>query len=193
MHKQRMEAFSDGVVAILITIMVLELRAPVGSDWRDLRRFVLNDLPPYALSFGFIGLYWNNHHHMLQATDRINGRILVANLHFLFWLSLVPFVTAWIRTGGSVPAAAYGAIAVLAGLAYLILEQAIIREQGPGSKLAAAVGREVKGKLSALLYAAAIPLAFWDVRVAYGIYVSVPLIWALPDPRIESRLTAGAT
>jgi uncharacterized membrane protein len=125
---------------------------------------------------------------MLQAAERVNGRILIANLHFLFWLSLVPFVTLWIRSGESVPAAAYGGIAVLSGVAYLILQRSIIHEHGPDSKLAAAVSRETKGTISALLYAAAIPLAFWNPRVAYGIYVAVPLVWAVPDPRIESTL-----
>jgi uncharacterized membrane protein len=183
-----MEAFSDGVIAILITIMALELRTPPGSDWQALRRFVAHDLPPYALSFGFIGLYWNNHHHMLQATQRINGRILVANLHFLFWLSLVPFVTAWIRTGAPLPAAAYGGVALLTGVAYLALQRAIIRDHGPHSKLAEAVGREPRGAISALLYAAAIPLAFWSPPVAYGIYAAVPIMWLVPDPRIEAKL-----
>lgn len=191
MHKQRMEAFSDGVIAILITIMVLELRAPAGSDWLALRQFVAHDMPPYVLSFGVIGLFWNNHHHMLQTTHRINGRILVANLHFLFWLSLIPFVTAWIRKGGSVPAAAYGVVSVLAGVAFLILQRSIIRDQGSHSKLAEAVGRDLKGTISALLYAAAIPLAFWNPRIAYGIYVVIPLIWSVPDPRIESKLSGS--
>ena len=190
MHKQRLEAFSDGVIAILITILVLELRAPAHSDWQALRHFVFHDIPPYVLSFGFLGLYWNNHHHMLQATDRINGRILVANMHLLFWLSLVPFATAWIRTGQPLPAAAYGCIALLSGIAFLILQREIIREHGPNSKLAQAVGRDrdAKGAISALLYAAAIPLALWNPQVAYGIYVAVPLIWLVPDPRIESNL-----
>jgi len=188
MTKQRLEGFSDAVLAILVTIMVLELRAPAGSDWQALKHFLTTELPPYVLSFGFIGLYWNNHHHMLQATARINGRILVANLHWLFWLSLVPFATVWIRTGQSVPAAAYGGIALLAGVAFLILQRAIIKENGPSSKLAEAVGRDVRGTISALLYAAAIPLALWSPKVAYGIYVAVPLVWMVPDPRIESRL-----
>jgi uncharacterized membrane protein len=153
---------------------------------------VAHDLPPYVLSFVVIGLFWNNHHHMLQVTHRITGRILVANLHFLFWLSLVPFVTAWIRKGGSVPAAVYGGIAVLAGVAYLILQRSIIREQGPHSKLAEAVGRDVKGLISALLYAAAIPLAFWNPRIAYGIYIAIPIIWVVPDRRIEARLQTAA-
>jgi uncharacterized membrane protein len=188
MHKGRMEAFSDGVIAILITVMVLELRAPEGTDWPALRRWISHELPPYVLSFGFLGIYWNNHHHMLQATQRINGRILGANLHLLFWLSLVPFATSWIRTGEPVPAALYGAIAFLSGIAYLILQREIIVEHGPSSKLAEAVGRDVKGMVSAVLYAAAIPLAFWDPRISYALYACVSLMWLVPDRRIESAL-----
>jgi uncharacterized membrane protein len=192
MNKNRLEAFSDGVIAILITVMVLELRAPEGTNWLALRHRIFHDGLSYLLSFIFLGLYWNQHHHMLQATHRVNGRILVANLHFLFWLSLLPFVTGWIRSGGSLPAAAYGVVGLASGLAYLILQRAIIRENRGDSKLAEAVGRDVKGMSSALLYAAAIPLAFWDSRIAIGIYALVPFLWLAPDPRIESKLRAHA-
>jgi len=188
MHKGRLEAFSDGVIAILITIMVIELHAPDGTDAAALTHWASHHLPPYLLSFAFLGLYWNNHHHMLQAAHRVNGRILIANLHLLFWLSLVPVVTAWIRTGESVPAAAYGGVALFSGLAYLLLQRAIIAEHGPESALATAVGPDRKGMASAILYAAAIPLAFWQVRLSYAIYVLVPVMWFLPDPRIESKL-----
>jgi uncharacterized membrane protein len=189
MNKGRLEAFSDGVIAILITIMVLELRVPRGTDWQALRPLVPVFLT-YVLSFVFLGIYWNNHHHMLHAADRINGKILWANLHLLFWLSLVPFVTGWMGENhfASLPTAVYGGVLLLAGVAYTILQAAIIRAHGPGSKLAAAVGRDLKGKLSAGLYAAAIPLAFVHEWIADGIYVFVALMWLVPDRRIESKL-----
>jgi uncharacterized membrane protein len=189
MSKARLEAFSDGVIAILITIMVLELRVPRGTDWQALRPLVPVFLT-YVLSFVFLGIYWNNHHHMLHAADRINGKILWANLHLLFWLSLVPFVTGWMGENhfASLPTAVYGGVLLLAGVAYTILQAAIIGAHGPGSKLAAAVGRDLKGKLSAGLYAAAIPLAFVHEWIADGIYVVVALMWLVPDRRIESKL-----
>ena len=189
MNKGRLEAFSDGVIAILITIMVLELRVPRGTDWQALRPLVPVFLT-YVLSFVFLGIYWNNHHHMLHAAERINGKILWANLHLLFWLSLVPFVTGWMGENhfASLPTAVYGGVLLLAGVAYTILQAAIIGAHGPGSKLAAAVGRDLKGKLSAGLYAAAIPLAFVHEWIADGIYVFVALIWLVPDRRIESKL-----
>ena len=186
MSSERLNAFSDGVIAILITIMVLELRVPHGADLS-----ALNALLPifltYVLSFVFLGIYWNNHHHMLQATERINGAILWANLHLLFWLSLVPFVTGWMGENhfASLPTAVYGAVLFMAGIAYTILEALIIRHQGPHSKLAAAVGRGGKGKLSTVLYAAAIPLAFVNELIADAIYVFVALMWLVPDRRIE--------
>jgi uncharacterized membrane protein len=188
MHKQRMEAFSDGVIAILITVMVLELRPPAGSDWPALRQRVLHDGLSYLLSFGVLGLFWNQHHHLLQATQKINGRILLANTHFLFWLSLIPFVTAWIRSGESLPAASYGVVAVGAGAAYMILQRALIAENRGDPKLAEAVGREAKETLSALSYATAVPLAFVDPRIAIGIYALIPIFWLVPDRRIEARL-----
>jgi len=186
MHKGRLEAFSDGVIAVLITIMVLELKVPHGTDPDTLRPLVPIFLT-YVLSFVFLGIYWNNHHHLLQATERIYGAILWANLHLLFWLSLVPFVTGWMGENhfASLPTAVYGAVLLMAGIAYTILQAAIIRHQGPHSKLAAAVGRGGKAKLSTVLYAAAIPLAFVNELIADGIYVFVALMWLVPDRRIE--------
>lgn len=188
MGKDRLEAFSDGVIAILITIMVLEFKVPQGTDWLALRPLVPVFLM-YILSFVFLGIYWNNHHHMLQATERINGKILWANLHLLFWLSLVPFVTGWMGENHfvAVPTAVYGIVLLGAAIAYTILQWAILAEQGPDSKLALAVGNDTKGKISALLYVAAIPLAFVNQLISDAIYVVVALIWLVPDPRIEER------
>ncbi len=189
MTKGRLEAFSDGVIAVLITILVLELKVPHGGDWD-----ALGPLVPvtcgYVLSFIFLGIYWNNHHHMLHVTDRINGKILWANLHLLFWLSLIPFATGWMGESHMAPAptAFYGAVLLLAGVAYLILQTAIIAHQGPKSKLAAAVGRDLKGKLSAVLYAVAIPVALLRPWVAAGIYLVVALTWLVPDRRIEATI-----
>jgi len=189
MHKGRLEAFSDGVVAILITIMVLELKVPDGHDWNALTQDheLLHVFLAYVLSFVFVGIYWNNHHHMLQATSHVNGRILWANMHLLFWLSLVPFTTGWLGREGEypLPTALYGVDLLCCAIAYTILQNAIIKEIGPTSKLALAVKKDVKGKISLLLYLAAIPLAFWNVWIADGIYVTVALIWLAPDPRIE--------
>ncbi len=189
MSKGRLEAFSDGVVAILITILVLELRVPRGGDWGALRP-LLPVFLTYVLSFVFLGIYWNNHHHMLHLADRINGKILWANLHLLFWLSLVPFVTGWMGENhfAAVPTAAYGAVLLMAAVAYTILESAIIAEQGPESRLAAAVGTDLKGKLSIALYAAAIALAFANQWLSDGLYVVVALMWLVPDRRIEARV-----
>ena len=187
MPKARLEAFSDGVVAILITIMVLELRVPHGVD-----RASLAPLQPvflaYVLSFLNLGIYWNNHHHMLFATERINGKILWANLHLLFWLSLFPFVTAWMGESyfASFPTAAYGSVSLLAAIAYFILQTVILAEQGPDSRLAAALGNDVKGKISPVLYLTAIPLAFVQRWSAVALYVIVALLWLVPDRRIES-------
>jgi uncharacterized membrane protein len=191
MSKGRLEAFSDGVIAILITIMVLELKVPHGSDWLALRP-VLPVFLRYVLSFVFLGIYWNNHHHMLHTCDRIRGGILWANLHLLFWLSLVPFATGWLgeNHGAAAPTALYGLVLLCAGIAYLILQNSIIRHQGMNSRLAAAVGGDVKGKISALLYATAIVLAFVDQRISDAIYVFVALMWLVPDKRIESILIA---
>ena len=189
MTKGRLEAFSDGVIAILITIMVLELKPPPGPTLADLRAST-GELLLYVLSFVFLGIYWSNHHHMLHATRRVNGAVLWANLHLLFWLSLVPFVTEWIGEDprAPLPTALYGLDFLLAALAYTILQASIIRAEGPSSKLAAAVGRDVKGKISTALYLSAIPLAFVSAWLADGIYVAVALMWLVPDRRIESSL-----
>jgi len=189
MTKGRLEAFSDGVVAVLITIMVLELKVPHGTDLETLRP-LLPVFLTYVLSFIFLGIYWNNHHHMLHTVDRINGTILWANLHLLFWLSLVPFTTGWMGENhfAPLPTAVYGAVLLMAGVAYNVLEAAIIRYQGPHSKLKAAVGKDVKGKISAALYAIAIPLAFVHEAIADAIYVVVILMWLVPDRRIEMTL-----
>jgi len=191
MNKHRMEAFSDGVVAILITIMILELHPPSGSDWAALMPIIPSALT-YVLSFVFLGIYWNNHHHMLQATDRINGAILWANPHLLFWLSLVPFVTAWMGRNykASLPTALYGAVLIMCAVAYTILQTAIIKEEGKNSRLAIAVGRDRKGIGSVLLYASAIPLAFVRPWIADALYIVVALVWLVPDRRIETRLHA---
>jgi uncharacterized membrane protein len=188
MSKNRLEAFSDGVIAILITIMVLELKVPHGDDWQALAS-VWPVLTSYVLSFIYLGIYWNNHHHMLHLTSRINGRILWTNLHLLFWLSLIPFTTAWMGENhySSLPTAFYGTNLLMAGVAFMLLERSIIASQGNDSALAAAVGDDWKGIASAALYAAAIPLAFVREWIADGIYVVVAMMWFVPDPRIESR------
>jgi TMEM175 potassium channel family protein len=189
MSKGRLEAFSDGVIAVLITIMVLELKVPHGNGWETVEPLMPAFLT-YVLSFVFLGIYWNNHHHMLHATDRTNGVILWANLHLLFWLSLVPVTTGWMGENhfAPLPTAVYGGVLLMAGIAFLILQTAIIRDQGPHSKLKAAVGHDIKGKISAVLYAVAIPLAFVHQLIADAIYVLVALIWLVPDRRIETRL-----
>jgi uncharacterized membrane protein len=187
--KGRLEAFSDGVIAILITIMVLEFKIPRGTTWEVLRPLV-PELTTYMLSFIFLGIYWTNHHHLLHATEHISGGVLWANLHLLFWLSLVPFATGWMGENhfAPLPTAVYGGVLFLASIAYFILERVIIAHQGPSSKLAAAVGKEGKGKLSTALYALAIPLAFVNQWLSDGIYVFVALMWLIPDRRIESKL-----
>ena len=189
MSKGRLEAFSDCVISILITIMVLELKVPAGADWSALRP-LLPVFLTYVLSFVFLGIYWNNHHHMLHATSRINGKILWANLHLLFWLSLIPFVTGWVGENhfAALPTSVYGVVMLAAAIAYKLLQDQIVALEGPESKLARAVGRDVKGMVSPLLYAAAIPLAFLQRYASLGIYVFVALMWLVPDPRIESTL-----
>jgi len=189
MNKARLEAFSDGVLAILITIMVLELKVPRGADVASLRP-VLPVFLTYVLSYVYLGIYWNNHHHMLHATTRIDGRVLWANLHLLFWLSLVPFATGWMGENhfAPTPTAVYGAILLAAGIAYYLLQSAIIAIEGRDSRLAAAVGRDLKGKISPLVYAVAIPLAFVREWLADALYVGVALWWLVPDRRIESRI-----
>jgi uncharacterized membrane protein len=184
----RLETFSDGVIAILITIMVLELRIPHGSDLDAVRPLVPVFLS-YLLSFVFLGIYWNNHHHLLRSAERINGGILWANLHLLFWLSLFPFCTGWMGENhfARVPVATYGAVSLLAAIAYYILQSAIVAVEGKDSALASAIGRDVKGKVSPVLYASAIPLAFLNHWIAVALYVTVALIWLVPDRRLEPR------
>jgi uncharacterized membrane protein len=186
MNKGRLEAFSDGVIAILITIMVLELKTPEGSTWHALRPLV-PILLIYVLSFVFLGIYWNNHHHLLQATEHVNGRILWANLHLLFWLSLTPFAMGWMgaTTVAAAPTAAYGMVLLGSGIAYLILQREILAAHGPHFRLRAALGRDLKGKISAVLYIAGIAIAFENPWISYAIYVFVALMWLVPDSRIE--------
>jgi uncharacterized membrane protein len=187
---ERLEAFSDGVIAILITILVLELDIPEETDLHALRP-VLPVFLSYLLSFVFLGIYWNNHHHMLRATERVNGGVLWANMHLLFWLSLVPFTTGWM--GGhfaKVPTATYGVVLLGAAIAYYLLQTLIIREQGPGSVIAAAIGRDLKGKASPVIYTAGIVLSLSSKWVGVALYVAVALIWLVPDRRIEPALRA---
>jgi len=193
MPKGRLEAFNDGVLAIIITIMVLELRVPLGQDLAALRP-LLPVFFSYVLSFVYLGIYWNNHHHMLQATKQVTGIILWANLHLLFWLSLFPFVTGWMGENhfAPVPTAVYGGVLLLAGFAYTLLQMAILRSEGPESLLAAAVGGDFKGKISLLCYIFAIPLAFVSPWIAKGLYVAVALIWLIPDRRIERLIGSRA-
>jgi TMEM175 potassium channel family protein len=189
MDTRRLEAFSDGVIAILITIMVLEFKIPHGTDWNALRP-LLPIFLTYMLSFAFLGIYWNNHHHMLQATERINGKVLWANLHLLFWLSLTPFVTGWMGENhfAPLPTAVYGVVLFMAAVAYTILQNLIIAQPDANPLLAAAVKQDVKGKLSLLLYLVAIPTAFFNQWVSDALYVCVALIWLIPDRRIEDKL-----
>jgi uncharacterized membrane protein len=193
MNPRRLEAFSDGVLAIIITIMVLELRAPHDATVAALAPLV-PVLLSYVLSFVNLGIYWNNHHHMIYVTSRVDGAILWANLHLLFWLSLVPFVTAWMGETrfAAVPTAIYGVVLLMAAIAYFILQRAILVQEGPSSVLAAAVGRDVKGKISPLFYGLAIPAAFVSAWIAGALYVAVALIWLVPDRRIERALHGAA-
>lgn len=194
MKKGRLEAFSDGVIAIIITIMVLELKIPHGTDWESLRPVVPVFLT-YVLSFIYLGIYWNNHHHMLYVADQINGRILWANMHLLFWLSLIPFVTGWMGENhfAPLPTAIYGVVLLAAAIAYYILQGLIIAQQGANSKLKAAVGKDIKGKISPLVYAVAIILAFVNQWISDGLYVLVALMWLIPDKRIESKVNEHVT
>jgi uncharacterized membrane protein len=189
MGRGRLEAFSDGVIAILITILVLELRIPQGSDPAALLPLVPVFLS-YVLSFVYLAIYWNNHHHLLHVTERVTGGILWANLYLLFWLSLIPFVTGWMGENhfAATPTALYGFVLLMAAVAYWVLQRAIIADQRDGSLLAQAVGRDLKGKLSPLIYAAAIVLAFYHERLSQGLYVLVALIWLIPDRRITRAL-----
>jgi len=192
MSKSRLETFTDGVIAILITIMVLELRVPHGTDLAAMRPLIPT-LLTYAMSFIFLGIYWNNHHHMFHAVDQVNGRILWANMHLLFWLSLVPFVTGWMGENNfaPLPTAIYGCVMLLSAIAYTILVHAIIAHQGEHSKLRAAIGSDVKGKISAALYVVAVPSAFVQRWIAFAIYVTVSLMWLAPDRRIEKKVESG--
>jgi uncharacterized membrane protein len=187
MGKGRLEAFSDGVIAIIITIMVLELKVPHGSDLAALSPLIPVFLS-YVLSFVHIGIYWNNHHHMLHAVRTVNGRILWANLHLLFWLSLVPFVTGWMGENhlATVPVAIYGVVLLMAGCAYFLLSRMLISQQGKDSKLAVAMGKDYKGRASLVLYVLAILLSFVNIWISVGLYVLVTIMWFIPDPRIEN-------
>ena len=189
MSKGRLEAFSDGVIAIIITIMVLELKVPHGADLEALRPLG-GVFVSYVLSFVFVGIYWTNHHHLFQVVDRVTGGILWANLHLLFWLSQVPFATGWAGENhfAPLPTAFYGFVFLMAGVAYYILVRTILVHHGPESRVAKALGSDFKGKISVALYLIALPLAFVHRWIAGGIYVLVALIWFIPDRRIERRL-----
>jgi uncharacterized membrane protein len=191
MGKGRMEAFSDGVIAIIITIMVLELRVPHGDDFATLAALWPKFLS-YVLSFIYVGIYWNNHHHMLHAAGRVSASVLWANLHLLFWLSLFPFATGWMGENhfAPLPTALYGLVLLLAAIAYWLLQQAIIAAQGPESVLQRAVGSDWKGKLSPVFYLTAIPAAFWLTGLSLALYVGVALLWLVPDRRISRVLDA---
>jgi len=194
MQKNRLEAFSDGVLAIIITIMVLGLDVPKGDASFDSLKERAPVFLSYVLSFIYVGIYWNNHHHMLHAAKKVSGGILWANLHLLFWLSLFPFTTGWMGENhmAKVPTAIYGVILLMAAIAYFLLQQAIICVEGRGSLLATAIGPDWKGKLSPILYLAAIPLAFVSPWIANGIYIFVALLWFIPDRRIERVLEKNA-
>jgi len=192
MGKNRMEAFSDGVLAIIITIMVLEMKVPLGSDFAALRP-LLPVFFSYVLSFVYLGIYWNNHHHMLHVTQHVSGSILWANLHLLFWLSLFPFVTGWMGENhfAPEPTVLYGGVLFMAAVAYFVLQQAIIAKHGRQSLLATAVGRDLKGRTSPILYAVAIGMAFVAPWISQALYVLVAAMWLIPDRRIERAMTSG--
>lgn len=189
MQKERLNAFSDGVLAIIITIMVLELKVPHGADWQSLSA-LLPVFLSYVLSFVYVGIYWNNHHHLLHASHGINGAIMWANMHLLFWLSLIPFATGWMGENhfAELPVAVYGVALLMPALAYYILQRCIVRANGPDKTLANALGRDIKGKLSPLFYIAGIGLAFVDPRISSGLYIAVALLWLVPDRRIENTV-----
>ncbi|MCA9872764.1 MAG: DUF1211 domain-containing protein [Anaerolineales bacterium] len=189
MERGRLEAFSDGVIAIIITIMVLEMRAPEGAALAVLRPLIPKFLS-YVLSFVFLGIYWSNHHHLFQAVERVNGRVLWANLHLLFWLSLVPFVTAWMGENqfAAWPVALYGVVLLCSAVAYFILSRSLVSLHGADSVLATAVGSDFKGQVSLVIYLLAIPLAFVNSWLAGGLYVLVAVMWLIPDRRIEDIL-----
>ncbi|MFC8731086.1 TMEM175 family protein [Luteimicrobium sp. NPDC057192] len=194
MNKSRLEAFSDGVLAIIITIMVLELRVPEESTWAALRHVAPTFLT-YLLSFVYVGIYWNNHHHMLQLASKVNGTVLWANLHLLFWLSLFPFTTSWMDETGfdPVPTAVYGFDLLFAAVAYFLLQRTLIRGQGVDGPLARAIGRDWKGKLSPVLYLVGIAASFWQPLVGVGMFVVAALIWLVPDRRVERFVAEHGT
>ena len=189
MKTSRLEAFSDGVLAIIITIMVLELKVPHATELGALKP-LLPVLLSYVLSFIYLGIYWNNHHHMLQAIEQVDGRVLWANLHLLFWLSLVPFATNWMgeNSFATLPVAFYGVLMLLSAIAYYILARSLVALEGPDSILAIALGKDIKGKISPIIFAIAIPLAFVAAWIACALYVLVVLMWLIPDRRIEKTL-----
>ncbi len=191
MTKARLETFSDGVIAILITIMVLELHTPAGTSWHALGH-ELPVLLAYVLSFVYLGIYWNNHHHMLAAVSHVSGATLWANLHLLFWLSLIPFSTAWMSEHRfpSIPTAIYGVVLLAAAIAYFVLQTTLVRAEGEQSRLRAAVGSDVKGKISPVLYAIGIALAFVNRWLGLAMYVAVAILWLVPDRRVERHLAA---
>lgn len=190
MTKGRIEAFSDGVIAIIITIMVLELKVPHGDTFSDLGPLIPKIIS-YILSFVFVGIYWNNHHHLFQAVKKVNGVILWANLHLLFWLSVIPFVTGWMGENhfARMPVALYGVVLLMAGFAYFLLSRSLISHHGSDSELARAVGDDFKGKISVVAYLSAVPLAFINEWISFGLYVAVAVLWLVPDRRIEKTLT----
>lgn len=189
MTTTRLEAFSDAVIAIIMTIMVLELKIPHGADWGALQP-VLPIFLAYVMSYLYLAIYWNNHHHMMHVAEHVDGKVLWANLHLLFWLSLVPFVTAWMEENhfAPLPTAVYGVILLFSAVAYSVLQYVVIAHHGSNSVLKQAVGSDVKGKISILLYLLAIPASFLHVWIAIGIYIFVALMWLVPDKRIERRL-----
>jgi uncharacterized membrane protein len=193
MNKGRLEAFSDGVLAIIITIMVLELKVPHGPDWSALQP-LLPVFLSYVLSFLYVGIYWNNHHHLIKAARRVTGGIMWANLHLLFWLSLFPFVTGWMGVNlfAPLPTLLYGVILFLAAVSYYILQSLILRDHGCDSKLAAAMGADWKGKLSPILYLVGIGLSFTQPLVSFGVYAVVALLWLVPDQRLENAMHGGS-
>jgi uncharacterized membrane protein len=192
MGKDRVAAFSDGVIAIIITIMVLDLKVPHGADWATLRGVAPNFVA-YVLSFVYLAIYWNNHHHLLHTVTRVDGLILWANSHLLFWLSLVPAATGWMGENflAPLPTAVYGVSLLMPAIAYYLLQRTIVHQQGEHSVLASALGRDVKGKISPLLYAAAVALAFVDAWLSIAIYALVAVMWLVPDRRIEKALREG--
>ena len=189
MEKDRLGAFSDGVIAIIITIMVLEFRVPHGTEWIDLQP-LLPIFLAYVLSFLYLAIYWNNHHHLMHATDHVDGKVLWANMHLLFWLSMVPFVTAWMAENSfaKIPTALYGIILVMSAIAYFILVRAILAHHDANQALRDVIGKDVKGKLSIVIYAVAIPLALFQAWMGIALYLVVTLVWLIPDRRIEKKI-----